>query len=54
MNGRNVGIALGAVGRQLAAPALAQNEQFILNLVYFGAMPDGIPFETAWPTTTSW
>ena len=48
MNGKNVGIALVALlgAGTLAAPALAQNEQFIPNLVYrTGAYaPNGIPF----------
>ena len=48
MNGKNVGIALVALlgAGTLAAPASAQNEQFIPNLVYrTGAYaPNGIPF----------
>ena len=48
MNGKNVGIALAALlgTGALVAPALAQNEQFIPNLVYrTGAYaPNGIPF----------
>src|SRR5499433_2392351 len=48
MTGIHVGIALGALlgTTATAAPALAQNEQFIPNLVYrTGAYaPNGVPF----------
>src|SRR5262245_62984186 len=48
MTGIHVGIALAALAGALAtaAPALAQNEQFIPNLVYrTGAYaPNGVPF----------
>ena len=48
MIGKHVGLALAAVlgGTALAAPALAQNEQFIPALVYrTGAYaPNGVPF----------
>jgi branched-chain amino acid transport system substrate-binding protein len=48
MIGRHLGIAVAAVLGTcvVAAPALAQNEQFIPNLVYrTGAYaPNGVPF----------
>ncbi|HEY6705230.1 MAG TPA: ABC transporter substrate-binding protein, partial [Xanthobacteraceae bacterium] len=48
MSGKHAGIALAALLGALttAAPALAQNEQFIPNLVYrTGAYaPNGVPF----------
>ena len=48
MTGKYAGIALGALlgGLATAAPALAQNEQFIPHLVYrTGAYaPNGVPF----------